>query len=388
MKKIKLAIWPLIVLAVCIIVGFVVFYFVIKAVDKDFADELVWTSDLSIAAINTDRIKKLSDILPADISMSEDYIRIKSQIVGLGDQFEVNGVDAIYVLSQDEGQIRFIAESTPEGEPLYVSPGIIYEQAPSEVFEAFNGISSSVVSYSDEYGTYISKFTPIFDTKTSEQVGVLGVDVDYGYYQKQIIKTKILFSTAWSFLCFIVILLFLYFRNLSKINSVSQINEKRISAITNSISDGLVVTDNNNQIVFWNKASEKIFGLPKENALNLKFNELVKLSEVINVQTNKVIPDFVLAPDTEFLDNVLEIKLDSDNNDEPRYYELSLNIMNINNIKYLIGVFHNISIRKKEQNDLKMQKDELEKLNNLMVGRELKMMEIKKELSELKEKNK
>lgn len=389
MKKFKLFIWPSIILVISVALGFVVFYFVLKTVNNNFIKELAWTSDISIAAINSDRVKKLSDTLPADISEDVDYIRLKEQFVGMGDKFELKGVDALYILSQHEGQLYFMVESTPKGEALYVPPGEIYAQAPPEAFRAFNNENPPIAYYTDEYGTYISKFTPIFNSKTGQQIGVLGVDMDNIYYQAQIFKTKILFSAIWGTFCFLVVLLFLYFRNLYKTKRDSQANEQKITAIIDSMNDGLVVVNSDSQITLWNKASENIFGLSSDQTLGLNFDDLVKIDSVLDVKNNVIINNFKLSLNSDLLNTMLEITLkDSNKKKTLNYYELLFKVIDVKPYSYLIAIFHDISIRKREENDLRLQKEELEKLNNLMIGRELKMMEIKKEIGELKNKDK
>lgn len=277
MKKIKSLFRFLVVIGVCILLGFVVFYFVQKEVDKSFQNEIAWASDVSISAISADHIKKLADLLPADISKAEDYGFVQDPVLAIGKLFMAKGIDAVYVLAQKDGQVYFISESTPIGEPLYIAPSTIYEQAPPEVFMAFNNKVSPIANYTDEFGTYISKFTPIIDKATGQQIAVLGVDIDYVHYQAQLLRTKIIFIIAWIIFCSVMILLFAYLKKLHQTKNESQINEQKITAIIDSISDGLVVTNNNGEIVFWNEASESIFGVIKENALGVKFNKLIKL---------------------------------------------------------------------------------------------------------------
>ena len=384
MKKIKSLFKSLVVIGICILLGFIVFYFVQKEVDKSFQNEIAWASDVSIATISTDHVQKLTELLPGDITGVEDFTLVNNAVLSVGKLFEIKGIDAVYVLAQKEGQVYFISESTPVGEPLYIAPGTIYEQAPPEVFVAFNNKVSPIANYTDEFGSYISKFTPIIDHATGQQIAVLGVDIDYVHYQAQLLKTKIIFIIAWIVFCAVIILLFAYLKNLYKIKNESQVNEQKITAIIDSISDGLVVVDNKGEIVFWNEASENIFGVSKEQSLGEKFNELVKLENIFDVKTNSLVSDFDFSPSGYFADNVLEVKIMSGKKKISKYYELLITITEINNEQHLVGIFHDISNRKEEQGALESQKDELEKLNNLMVGRELKMMEMKKELSKLK----
>jgi len=53
-------------------------------------------------------------------------------------------------------------------------------------------------------------------------------------------------------------------------------------------------------------------------------------------------------------------------------------------IKHFIGISRDISVRKRIQFELKASFDEQKKLNDLMIDRELKMIELKKEIASLK----
>ncbi|OHA84663.1 MAG: hypothetical protein A2481_02675 [Candidatus Yonathbacteria bacterium RIFOXYC2_FULL_47_9] len=55
------------------------------------------------------------------------------------------------------------------------------------------------------------------------------------------------------------------------------------------------------------------------------------------------------------------------------------------NVKYFVGISRDISDRKGSEERMKKYTDELESLNRAMINRELKMVELKKELNDLKE---
>jgi PAS domain S-box-containing protein len=153
-------------------------------------------------------------------------------------------------------------------------------------------------------------------------------------------------------------------------------------AISNAVNDGLVVIDSDSQIVFWNKTSETIFGFSFQDVLGLKFSDLIKIDKPIDIKTGQVISRFNLTFDNRFINNVLEF------NKNKKYYELSFTLTDIDDEQYLVCIFHDISKHEEEQVILEQQKDELEQLNNLMIGRELKMVELKKLISDSKSKNK
>lgn len=383
MKKIRFIFWPLLIFCLFLIFGLIIVYYLQQKVNKDFLEEISWTSDISLAAVNPDRVKNLSDILPADITATADFSRIKDQIFGLGDLFATKGIDSIYLLSEKEDKIYFIAESTHEGQPLYVTPGKLYKEAPPEAYNAFKSKTSfNSKVYSDEYGTYISRFAPVIN-KSGDLVGVLGVDVDYNYYQKTLAEDILIFFGIWLLITCLVILVFFYLRNIYKLKNESRISEEKIRAISDSLSDGVVVVDETARITFCNQESEKIFGLELEKALGQKFSDLVKLEEITDINLGKEILNFEFSPKNNLVDRIFEFKF-SLRKKGVKYYELSFTATEIEGKYFLIGVFHDISTRRLAAQELKTQKEELEKLNSLMVDRELKMMELKKEIAGLK----
>lgn len=70
------------------------------------------------------------------------------------------------------------------------------------------------------------------------------------------------------------------------------------------------------------------------------------------------------------------------------YTDISSSLVALNGKKYLLGVFRDITERNEAEKKKKESLAELEKMNKLMIGRELKMMELKKELDNLKKKQK
>jgi len=385
MKKIQIYLSHLSVFVVLAIIGVVVFYFIQQSISKSFADDMIWTTDISLTAINPDRVRRLGDLLPGSITGNEDFALVDDQVLSFGTLFMAKGIDSIYVLTQKDDKIYFIAESTPQGDPLYVTPGKLYEKAPAEAYEAFkNNVPVSTAKYTDEFGTYTSKFTPIIN-KQGEQVGVLGVDVDYSYYDKQIRQAGVIFWIVWVFVCLFIDIFYLYLVKSSKLKKTSLISEQKIMAISNSINDGIVVVNGDDQITFWNTASEKIFGFSFNEVLGLKFMDVVKMDKPINLRTGQAISNFKLSLDSNYTSNTLEIKLKRDKKNN-KYYELSFTITNINDDQNLVAIFHDISKHKEEQLELERQTKELEKLNNLMIGRELKMIELKRSIMTLKDK--
>ncbi|MGZ9221348.1 MAG: HAMP domain-containing protein, partial [Anaerolineales bacterium] len=85
----------------------------------------------------------------------------------------------VYTMRKDEQGIYFVVDAGLPGEPdisefreRYLEPGPLLV----EKFDSLNGTMLEPDFYTDEYGTFLSGYTPIF-TSDGKRVGVLGVDI-------------------------------------------------------------------------------------------------------------------------------------------------------------------------------------------------------------------
>lgn len=386
MKKLKFLVKPLIIVASFIIIGLIIMYFLDISIKKDFSAQIEQASNVSLAAVNPEKVRNLSAIIPGDITGSADYVRLREQITKLGKTFSGNGIDAIYLLTKKGDKIYFIVESTPADQPDAVTPGVLYEKPPQEIYGVFaHGVAQETDVYRDEYGEYLSQFSPIVDSISGEQVGVLGVDVNYTVFQKSYYQKIFTFLIIWSVICALFIFLYLYFKSIYKLNVESRISNEKINSISDAISDMIVVIDNKSLVSFWNKTAEKALHSSAKEIFGAKFSDLAIFENVFDLKLEKEIRNFNFSFNNSLSGKIFELKM-SIHGQESNYYEASFKITEVNGENYLVGVFHDISKRKNIEIELKKQKTDLEKINQLMVGRELKMLELKKEISGLKNK--
>ncbi len=384
LKKARVIIWILIITIVFIIFGITISYFIAKNDEQNFLEEIGWSSDISLAAINPERVKRLAE-WPADAVASEDYKRVREQILLLGDLFRLKGIDAVYLLAEKDGQVFFIAESSRPSDPGYVVPGAVYQEAPPEVAQVFKeGNSTYTEKYTDEYGTYISEFSPVRLFSNNELVAVLGVDVDYNYYWAALTKLKINFWLGCFLFYLLTLLVFISYSKQAAARLQIKDNEEKISRIIDTVLNGIVVVDEKENIIFWNKASENLFGVGISEAIGRKFSELVSFTNIVDVEGAHKIDNFIFSGGNDMGARLFELVM-INRSGQRLVIELSLSFTELGKQKLAIGAFKDISERKKKIDELKKKKKELEDLNNLMIGRELKMIELKKEISDLKE---
>ncbi len=159
----------------------------------------------------------------------------------------------------------------------------------------------------------------------------------------------------------------------------------RLSAIVESADDAIISKDLGGIIMTWNKAAEKIFGYKAEEMIGKNISVLLppghddELPEIIRrISQGEHIDHF----ETERMDKNGAI------------FPVSLSYSPIKDeTGKIIGVSkiaHNISERKEAQEqirlnleELQVKNEELERFNRAVVGRELRMVELKKEINEL-----
>ncbi len=385
MKKRQIIISYFIAIAIFLVVGLFGQWVVNNNMSDSYNQKLKLVSDLALAALDPDRTRDMAKIVTEDVSNNSEYANLTRKFVALGNIFWDEGIDALYILVNQGSNLFFMVESTPFGDPLYVAPGTMYEQPPLAVLEvASTSLTVDTDIYSDEYGTYFSRFTPIIHPDSGEQIAILGVDVYYDYYKTTLNKAIIFFWCAWLVFFLVIIMLIMYLRSLYRLKEISTINEQRIKTIGNAIGDGVVVTNRDDKITFINKAAADIFSLDENTVIGKSFKSVISISKVFDVELRQEVSNFKFSLQGGLAGRIFELVWPSKFGDT-NIYEISFALASAGAEEYLVGVFHDITKRKKERLELERQTNNLEKLNSLMSGRELKMIELKKEILSLKE---
>lgn len=163
------------------------------------------------------------------------------------------------------------------------------------------------------------------------------------------------------------------------VRDISKEKETRAGyeALFNFGVDAIFIADiKTKKLVDCNKAAEKLTGRTKEEIISMNADELhpedirQKTMEGFKAQAEgkiKIIKSEVLTKNGKRIP-----------------VAISAAPLRIKNKNYAQGIFRDISENKKAEEELNNKMEELEKMNRLMVGRELKMVELKKEIAQLK----
>jgi GAF domain-containing protein len=85
----------------------------------------------------------------------------------------------VYAMKKVDGKIYFVVDAGLPGEPDISTFDELYEEPSQTLVDNFDSMTGTIVEpnfYTDEYGTFLSAYTPIF-TSDGQQAGVLGVDI-------------------------------------------------------------------------------------------------------------------------------------------------------------------------------------------------------------------
>lgn len=162
-------------------------------------------------------------------------------------------------------------------------------------------------------------------------------------------------------------------KELSEINTI-------LKATFDAAVDGLLVTDQNKVIVLYNKRFVELWNIPEEI---MRTREQAKTIDWAKSQLK--------SPEL-FVNRLHEITQQSENtmdilefNDGRIYERVSTPLMIKGEVTGRVWSFRDVTTVKKSQEQLLARSAELEKINSLMIGRELKMVELKAEIKKLKQ---
>ncbi len=330
-------------------------------------------------ALNGEMLKQLH-ALPEDVGTTA-YESIKKRLVEIP-SIDIN-IRFAYIYTQKDSKIYFLADSEPVSSSDYSPPGQEFTEANFEIFEPLKtGQPLITKPATDRWGNWVSVLVPVKDSETGQVKAVFGLDYPSKYWTNDAI-----FNTSLSgiFILALFLLLFLFYR-IIKNNLKTKENEKRFSNVILGIDAG---------IWEWNiQTGEMIFNKKWAEIIGYKLEELKPTS--IKTWDSFMYPDD-LKKSKELLN--LHFYKKSENysfecrlrhrsgswvwvSDQGKVTEWSKDDKPLR----MFGTRIDINKRKISEEFVSKTLDDSERLNKLMIGRELEMIKQKKEIQELKDK--
>ncbi|MEI7725494.1 MAG: CHASE domain-containing protein [Bacteroidota bacterium] len=108
---------------------------------------------------------------------------------------------SIYSMATHDGKIVFGPESIEEHESYASTPGTVYKLPSVAVKNIFSdGHAFTEGPYTDEYGTFVSAYAAVFDPGTGKVLLVIGMDIEFAFFQKTISGQRLI-----TFLCVLLL---------------------------------------------------------------------------------------------------------------------------------------------------------------------------------------
>jgi PAS domain S-box-containing protein len=161
-------------------------------------------------------------------------------------------------------------------------------------------------------------------------------------------------------------------------NIQNDINPLFFDSILNSIADPVFVKDENFQFVYANDALCKMLGMDREKIIGKTLGESLPEDQMAHfLEIDKNVIDSGQANTSEESLTGKDGKILNIITKKTRYIDEKGN-------KFVVGIIRDNTERKIAEETIQKKITELENMNKLMMGRELKMVELKKEIEVLK----
>jgi len=156
-------------------------------------------------------------------------------------------------------------------------------------------------------------------------------------------------------------------------------SEERYRTLTESQGEGVAIADVEERFVFANPAAHDIFGVPLGSLVGRDLREFVDAEALALIRTQT---------EARRMGKKTTYELESERLDGERRHLLITGTPRFDNEGQFMGtfgIFRDITERKQAEEKLARKNEELERFNKLAVGRELKMIELKKKVNALLE---
>lgn len=158
---------------------------------------------------------------------------------------------------------------------------------------------------------------------------------------------------------------------------------KAVRSLFNGIGDAIIYIDENKRIVRINEAVTRIAGYAEKDLVGKKFTALAGIVAPESIPTAlKAFTKRLMGIETP----PYEIKVKAKDGRKIDVEVVGAAIKKKGKRVGTVAVLRDITQRKKTQKALKERTQQLEKINRLMRGREIKMIELKKKIKQLKQK--
>lgn len=291
-----------------------------------------------------------------------------------------NHLRFVYLYTQRNDHLYFLADSEAFTSPDYSPPGQEYAEADPIYREPFATKDSLITKpITDRWGEWISVLTPLINAETGEAFAVLGMDYPASYWSNAPVLAVV---QAVVEMLVALLLLGIIFLILRKIVS----KEEKFSSLLKNIPGAAFRCrlDKNWTMEFISDQIEAISGFSPSDFIH---NAVRSYASIIYAPDVKKVANLIAKAVARNENYTLEYRL---KNRAGRLVWIKENGRAIYDHHgrpiFIDGIILDISQDREIVTEIKNKQTEIERMNRFMVDRELKMIELKKQVNQLKDK--
>jgi len=371
MKKIKIIFSALFIILIC----FGAYY--IYSGWKSKLEKIYQSLETNAKIAQTALPKKIFDKLDFNQSDLEkpEYQHVKAS---LQEMIRVmKDVRFAYIYLEKEGKIYLVADSEDPASPDYSPPGQEYTEADWQMKKPLeNGEFLITKPITDRWGTWISALAPIRDLDSEKVVAVFGID-----YSAEKLKKELLISIIGrcGMIFGISLIIFVSYLFVSSSKKAKEALKKFDKIFEKNPTIMAISSLKNGKMTDVNRAFLEKLGFSEEEVIGKKSSELGIFTDL--EKQKKLAKELKVKGSIKNAE--LQIRTNSGEILEGIFYG---EIIEADGEKYFLTVMIDQTEKKKAEKELEKRFEETENINRLMVGREMKMIELKERIKNLENK--
>jgi PAS domain S-box-containing protein len=341
---------------------------------EDNRTNLLLRAKTAAAALDPELVAKLEGA-PAD-TIRPEYASVRKLLHAV--RHSNADTRFVYLFAAHGSRVVFLADSEPENSKAYSPPGQAYEEASLEVRRALRIHHTFLEGpLQDRWGLWISGFAPVVRAAGGAPVALLGMDVAVSSWQTNLYFHRL---ATLGLMLFVGLLLLALFAGLHMARESAReiaATENRFRALFESAPEAVLVVDvDTGRILDTNPFVCRWLGYTAEELRGHTIFELaVKDTEI--TRQNLAAAYAATAPTT--VESAYRCK-----DGRVVAVEITQPAFQVQTRKAVLAYVRDVTERRENEEQLRKSMTELERFNRLMVGREVRVIELKKEVNDLR----
>jgi len=161
------------------------------------------------------------------------------------------------------------------------------------------------------------------------------------------------------------------------------VSEAQFRTLAAATYDAIMVTDTDGRVMYWNPAAERMFGYSHREAVGAMIGDLIVPPD-LQPEADAFVAKFRDTYRGAMAGRTVELPVRRKDG-HLFIAEHSMSTVQVEGVRYAIGVIRDVSERKQAERRLAEQLDELQRFHRIAVGRELRIREVSEENRSLRQ---